>query len=133
IVAGLSPVRVNSSERVVSHVSVQIPALRVILLLISERFIRAGESTLCAGIVPGNEVIQIRLSVSLLPSKLLSDRIHPIPADAPPAALLPERQIIMPRHPTQAPAGVGYDPRRPQVIPHQPLDATPFRHDQQLP
>jgi len=68
----LSPGRINEPQWIVPDIAVQIPALRVLLPLVSERDIRTRKPPLRPRKVPCPEVIEARLRIPFLAGELKS-------------------------------------------------------------
>src|SRR5689334_15149085 len=138
------PVRVDVTQRVVKAVLILIQRLRVCYVGVWQRlldgvsaaqnknlvrpalkFVRAGEPPLRERVVPGDEVVQSRLVISLFVGEHLSNGIALI---APRVGathgvtpyLLAKREIVVPRHARQTPGLVYHHSRGAEFVGDQP-------------
>ena len=93
----VSPRRVGGVERIVAHIGIAVPALRIQQVGARIRRIGTVEPPQRSGIIPGPEVIEPRpIGIPLLPGKLLRDVVRAL-APLPVAHGRPSRHLLAER------------------------------------
>src|SRR5215210_2120490 len=122
-------VRVNKAEWIIQDIGVAIPSLWAFRFAALRHRVNAGEPPLSRGIIPRLCIVQPRLVIpfELRPffSIAVELRIALICGSSPDARcdLLPEWEVVVARHPRQAPRLVHHHPRRAELVGDQSPDS----------